>query len=633
MKNILKLILYFPVFCWFFNVSGVRAQVMTLKKGMYDESSRPFARVWADKSMEMTYETAIAGLKNGEFKPLDSLNLPGAFRRGAYVYWIAIIARNPSPETFPLLLYSIRLSEDSTWQLRGNLPPEIKKISRFGEKEPNGIIPYPLRWGWIYPVRPQATDTILIKYYNFKPIPDFLPRASDAVFYSAKDLEVRLRDNWIFIFGFGALFSVFVFAFSLWVYTRQTVFFWYAAFCFSLLITTFWNFDVEVPPLYFISNFVEWANTKMYIQTLLPAICHSLFLYYFFGDQSLLLKKLVRIFLWACAFAAAIETILLLTDQLRYSWIFYWFFRNLILVYGLLAVYFIRNIPGKQAKWVIVGALSIYIFDALSNFSIQYTSYITLAGLMVDIFCFTVAAASRFNQIQREKLHLIMEHQTFEMEQKLEMERMKNKISRDLRNEIASDLHDDLGSVLSGIALSADYLKKTVKTDSDDMTQLLDYIDKDATKSLSIIRDTVWAMNPEKETLYGLIEKFHPYVVQMCNTKGIVLDFKSNPAEADLVKIDMSQRKNLYLCLKEIVNNAVRHSECTHIKCRMEQEKDGFKVYVEDNGVGIHAEKAALGNGLANIRNRMKESLFELEFNSSSSGTSYTIKIPTLFGG
>ncbi len=605
MPGIFKRTVYFLVFFLAFLLSSsADAQVMSLEKDLYDESTRPFARIWIDKNQDMTYETAIGRLKNNDFRPLDSLDLPGAFMRGANVYWIALVVRNPNPEPFPLLLWGIRLSEDSTWHLRGNRPPEVKKISRFGENEPYGILPYPLRWGWVYPIQPQTTDTILIRYYNFKPLADFLPRASDAAFYSGKYLVDSLQGNWIYIFGFGALFSVFVFAISVWLYTRQKTFFWYAAFCLSLLIASLWNFDSALPPLYFISNYVEWAYIKLYVQTLFPAVCHSMFLYYFFKDQSVLLQKLVKIFLFVCVLAAATETVLLLAEQLQWSWIFYWWFRNLILVYGLVALYSIRKIPGKQARWVMTGAMAIYVFDVLANFSVQYTSHITLLGMMADIFCFTVATASRFNQIQREKLQLVMEQQAYEMEQKREMERMRNKISQDLRNEIAADLHDDVGTTLSSISFLGEMARMKWNKKQEGLPLILDKIVRESNEMIQTMRGMVWVIQPLNDGSVDFFDKVRMFADGVLSSRYVKLDFRADLTEPRKLSLDV--QRNLFLVFKESVVNIARHAGATEVAIAVTQRHDRLAITIRDNGRGFDGAARGEGNGLKNIESRIE---------------------------
>ena len=237
------------VLCLFMVPSfGLQAKVLPLAPNSYEQDTYQYTSLWIDETDTLTYTQATQKLKNGQFRPLSRIAMPGMFERGAYVYWIALTVRNSSQATFPLLLHSVRLSEDSTWHFRHGRSPTIKKLSKYGENDPNGIIPYSIRWSWIYPIEPLATDTILIKYYNYKPKLNFLPTASDARMYAGRSLTETIQKHWYFIFGCGALFSIFVFAFSTWLYIREVSFFWYATFCLSLFITSLWNFTSKFRP-------------------------------------------------------------------------------------------------------------------------------------------------------------------------------------------------------------------------------------------------------------------------------------------------------------------------------------------------------------------------------------------------
>jgi len=607
---------------------GLKAQIMPLEPNGYDKDSRTHARIWIDRNKDLTYKKAIRHLKENRFVALDSLDMPGAFERGAYVYWIALVVRNPSPTTYPLLLHSIRLSEDSTWHLRSGHPPQIKKLSKYGEKDPYGIIPYPLRWAWIYPIGPQATDTILIKYYNFKPKPNFLPTASDARIYAARSLSRSVQQNGYFIFGFGALFSVFVFAFSTWVYVRERSFFWYAAFCFSLLIGTIWNFDSEIPALYFISNYIEWTYTKLYIHTLFPAVCHALFLFYFFKNQSSILNKVVRWFLWVCLAAAILETVFLAAQQLHCSWVFYWWFRNASVILGLLMLYFIRQIPGRQSIWIVCGALSIYAFEALSNFSSQYSSLITLVGLVIDLFCFTVATASRFNQIQAEKYELLLVQQGREMEQKIEMERLRISLSQNIRNEIASDLHDDLGTALSSISFLGEMAVLRLPKKDRQVGPILERIISQSKDMVLTMRGALWVIDPQSNSLLNFCDKIRGFAEGVLHSRQVQLSFLViNPAHDCTLSLEI--QRNLFLICKETVVNIARHAGATEATIQIQADSSFIDLRISDNGTGFDLGEPSEGNGLRNIDYRARQIGGRLDLYSiPDGGTSLVLVVP-----
>lgn len=613
----------------FMAVQGnLHAQALPLMKDMYEKDTRAYAKIWIDKGENLTYSTAIQKLRTNQFRTLDSLEIPGMFRWGAYTYWIAVAVRNPDAASFPLLLNSVRLSDDSTWHLKNGSPPIVKKLSTYGENDPYGFIPYTLRWSWIYPIEPQATDTILIKYYNFKPTLNFPPTASDARIYAAKRLAWSLKKHWYFILGCGALFSVFVFAFSIWLYVREISFFWYAAFCFSLLIVSCWNFDSEIPPLYFLSNYVEWTYTKLHIHTLFPAVCHSLFLYHFFRNQSNLLDKVVRWVLWTCAVAAGIETVFLTLNQLHWSWVFYWWFRIFIAIFGLLILYFIQKIPGKESKWIIRGALSIYVFDILSNFYSQYSSQITLVGLIIDVFCFTIATVTRFNRIQVEKHQLLLAQQTREMEQKLEIEKIRITISHNIRNEVASDLHDDLGTTLSSISFLGEMAAIRLQKKDQPVGPILERIISQSREMAQTMRGALWIINPQSDSFLDLCQKIRSFAEEVLRSRQINLSFQlMNPAYDCTLSLEI--QRNLFLICKEVIVNISRHSGATEATFHTYAEPSFIEMRITDNGSGFDICQSSEGNGLRNIVYRAEQIGGNLDLCSKpNEGTSIRLLVP-----
>ena len=58
---------------------------------------------------------------------------------------------------------------------------------------------------------------------------------------------------------------------------------------------------------------------------------------------------------------------------------------------------------------------------------------------------------------------------------------------------------------------------------------------------------------------------------------------------------------------KEVLNNAMQHSQATRLEVRVEVLSGLFRLRVNDNGVGFDEAKARLGNGLRNLRRRARE--------------------------
>jgi hypothetical protein len=175
-----------------------------------------------------------------------------------------------------------------------------------------------------------------------------------------------------------------------------------------------------------------------------------------------------------------------------------------------------------------------------------------------------------------------------------------------LRNSISRDLHDEVGSTLSSITMLSESAQKSLETDEVQSRKFMESISKNAQKVLESMDDIVWAINPKDDTLESIVLRTKEYAYTITETKGIHLTFVIDPNFRKL-KIPMKTRRNLYLILKESINNAVKHSGCTVIKIQLRLEKRELHLAVHDNGTGFDPTKSTLRNGLENMRQRAKE--------------------------
>jgi len=70
------------------------------------------------------------------------------------------------------------------------------------------------------------------------------------------------------------------------------------------------------------------------------------------------------------------------------------------------------------------------------------------------------------------------------------------------------------------------------------------------------------------------------------------------------VKIGVDLRRDLYLIFKEAVNNAARHSSCSHVSITLRIAGSRLILEVVDNGTGFDPNAESEGNGLASMRRR-----------------------------
>jgi signal transduction histidine kinase len=88
----------------------------------------------------------------------------------------------------------------------------------------------------------------------------------------------------------------------------------------------------------------------------------------------------------------------------------------------------------------------------------------------------------------------------------------------------------------------------------------------------------------------------------MCESKNIT--FNMNVDEAThAMKLGMEERRNIFLIVKEAINNAVKHSGCQNLWVTFTKKVE-LEVEIRDDGCGFDPSTPTTRNGLVNIKHR-----------------------------
>ncbi len=186
--------------------------------------------------------------------------------------------------------------------------------------------------------------------------------------------------------------------------------------------------------------------------------------------------------------------------------------------------------------------------------------------------------------------------------------RSKQRIKElELRNNIASDLHDEVGSSLSSIHL----LSQMIRNQPENSADLLETMSHNVKETVDRITDMVWVVKPEENEQGSLRERMERFAYDICNCAGIELEL--DIADTKKNTLTMDQRKNIYLIFKEAVNNAVKYSGTEKLTVELSQKGKNLVLNVKDYGRGFDPATVPKGNGLDNMRNRAKGLNAELE--------------------
>jgi len=95
------------------------------------------------------------------------------------------------------------------------------------------------------------------------------------------------------------------------------------------------------------------------------------------------------------------------------------------------------------------------------------------------------------------------------------------------------------------------------------------------------------------------------------------------------VPLTSEVRHNLFLAVREAMNNIAKHSQATEVWFRIQKQENNMAITIEDNGRGFVATDAVVaGEGLQNMRRRVEEIGGQFECESKTGrGTTCRIRL------
>ena len=205
---------------------------------------------------------------------------------------------------------------------------------------------------------------------------------------------------------------------------------------------------------------------------------------------------------------------------------------------------------------------------------------------------------------------------------------------QNIRNNIASDLHDEIGSTLSSIALYCESASRLIPPDSP-AKNVIQRISQSTSSTLESMSDIVWAINTRNDQFDNLINRMNVYTYEVMEAAGVDIHFKMQP-DTQISYFQMESRKNIYLIYKEIIANVHKHSQCKNLWVDAELDAGKFILRIKDDGIGFQADHLMNykdfgnlgGNGLVNIFKRADELNAKIKLTSApGEGTIWELEL------
>jgi len=244
-------------------------------------------------------------------------------------------------------------------------------------------------------------------------------------------------------------------------------------------------------------------------------------------------------------------------------------------------------------------------------------------GLLLELIFF-LAGLTYKNRKQiieqtRERERLKLENERKELEKQMAV----MAAHQEERDRISEDMHDELGSGVTTIRLMSEIAKNKMKENT---PAEIEKISTSANDLLNKMNAIIWSMNSGNDSVDNLVSYIRAYTFEYM--EGTPIHCKVNTPD-NIPQIDLSgdKRRNIFLCVKETLNNILKHSRASEMKVDIEVNHS-LIIRIADNGTGFDMQAIRkFGNGLKNISRRMERigGNFRIE---NDNGSVTTLKLP-----
>ncbi len=192
-----------------------------------------------------------------------------------------------------------------------------------------------------------------------------------------------------------------------------------------------------------------------------------------------------------------------------------------------------------------------------------------------------------------------------------------------LRTKISADLHDDVGSLLTGLSMQTELLARQVPQELRFKLERVSKVSKDAMLKM---RDAVWAMDARKDNWQSLKDRMNEFASETLPLKDI-----SYTIDVDNIELSKSMqgavRQNLYLIFKEAIANVLKHSNASKVTITLKRNKSNYSLYISDNGK-TNQNLSKAGQGLTNMTLRATQLLGNLQYKNDD-GFHIIVNVPS----
>jgi signal transduction histidine kinase len=286
----------------------------------------------------------------------------------------------------------------------------------------------------------------------------------------------------------------------------------------------------------------------------------------------------------------------------------------IVLGIGILFIVIAFKQKKKLIIYLAVGSAFAIVFSSIAFsfilLNVHVTGIFTSALFYHDIgiiFALIFFLLGLTYKNRRELVERIQEQEALKLDvEKKDFEKQIDiiKAQQEERNRISADMHDDLGAGMTTIRLYSELAKRRI---TDTPIPEIEKISSSANELLNKMNAIIWSMSSSNDSLGNMVAYIRSYSLEYFEDTGINCRI-SIPEHLPNIVVSGEIRRNVFLVVKEALNNVLKHSRATEVTITLEKVSGGLKLFIQDNGTGINFEKLRqFGNGLKNMQKRMDD--------------------------
>jgi signal transduction histidine kinase len=195
------------------------------------------------------------------------------------------------------------------------------------------------------------------------------------------------------------------------------------------------------------------------------------------------------------------------------------------------------------------------------------------------------------------------------LERKLALLEQQHAVEKE-RARIARDMHDELGAKLTRISFQGALARRS-GANPPETDQRIAQMSETARELVLSLDQIVWAVDPDNDSLESLANYICRYAGEFFENSPIGCKF-SIPRTLPPCHLSTDVRHNVFLAVKEALNNAHKHSGASRVTLTISAGVDKFEITIADDGRGVgngeggETDKSRrAGRGLVNLRERL----------------------------